>query len=162
MRTILTLFLRSILVAFAIEGAASAQVNEFDAQTRFAESVVVDALDFRQGDLPSLVDAEHLFTPPGWADFVKRLAGYVDAQGAATFTSTFTPTGPAVATKQNKESLIVTVPGVLKHERRSAPGEASTASYRAEIDITVSPRPFKIDLLIQRTCGGARTRPSCR
>ncbi|MBB2483641.1 hypothetical protein H5407_00215 [Mitsuaria sp. WAJ17] len=160
MRTYRVLLCSSALLAFTVTG--DAQVHTPDAQTRFAERLAVEALNFRQGDLGSLADSKPFFTAAGWADFSKRLTGFVDPQGAATFTSSFTPSGPAIATKKEHESLTVTVPGVLKHESRNPQGGVSTTSYRAEIDIRVSASPFKIELLVPRTCGGAGTMPSCR
>lgn len=161
MRELVALVLMSLLVALSLKGNANAQING-DAQTRFAESAVVEALRFRQGDLASLMDSKRLFTAAGWADFVKRLAGHVDTQGAPSFTSSFVPSASAIASTEDGDSRIVTVPGVLKHEIRHPQGGASAVSYRAEIDLRVSPSPFKIELLQQRTCGGSRTMASCR
>jgi len=162
MRAYLVLLVSSVILAITANAAENAQAQVADTQVRFAERAVVDALDFRQGDLASLVDSKPFFTDSAWADFLKRLTGFVDPQGAATFTSTFTPSGPAMDAKQDNESLTVTVPGVLRHESRHPQGGVSTTSYRAEIDLRVSPSPFKIERLVQRTCGGASTRLSCR
>ena len=162
MRAVVALLVGSVFLTVSAHARANTHLNAADRQIRFAEKAVVDALDFRQGEVASLVDTKSFFTASGWADFMKLLTGFVDHQGAPTFTSTFTPSGPAIATKQDKESLTVTVPGVLRHESRNPQGIPSTTSYRAEIDIRVSPSPFKIELLIQRTCGGATTKPSCR
>lgn len=162
MRALVALLFSSVFLTVSAHAAENTEFNATDTQTRFAEKAVVDALNFRQGELASLEDSKPLFTASGWADFMGRLTGFVDSQGAATFTSTFTPSGPAIVTKHDKENLTVTVPGVLKHESRNSQGGASTTAYRAEIDIRVSPVPFKIELLVQRTCGGATTKPSCR
>ncbi len=162
MRALFALLVSSIVITFCAQARADARLTATKPQIQFAEKAVVDALKFSQGDVASLVDTRPLFTASGWADFMKRLTGFLDPEGAPTFSSTFTPSGPAIVTKQDNESLTVTVPGVLKHESRSPQGGRSTTSYRAEADIRVSPGPFKIELLIQRTCGGATTRTSCR
>ena len=162
MRTLVAPLLASVFLAVSAVAGADVQFNAADPQVRFAEKAAVDALSFRQGELASLVDMKPLFSAPGWADFMKRLTGFVDPQGAPTFTSTFTPSGPAIAAKKDQASLIITVPGVLKHESRSSQGSASSTSYRAEIDVRVSPSPFRIEMLVQRTCGGAVTKLSCR
>ncbi len=162
MRALVALLFASVCFTIVARAAANTPVNAADPEIRFAEKAVVDALNFRQGELASLVDSKPFFTESGWADFMKRLTGFVDPQGAPTFTSTFTPSGLPLATKQDKARLIITVPGVLKHESRNPQGSASTTSYRAEIDVRVSPSPFKIEMLIQRTCGGATTKASCR
>lgn len=162
MRVLVALLFSSVFLTVSANANANTQPNEANAQTKFAENAAVDVLNFRQGDVASLVAIKPFFTEPGWTDFMKRLTGFVDPQGATTFTSTFTPSGPAIATKQDKESLTVTVPGVLKHVSKNPYGGVSTTSYRAEIDVRVSPSPFKIELLFQRTCGGATTKSSCR
>lgn len=152
--------LPTVVVVLAV--AASAQSDVTEAQTRFALRAAVEALDFRQGDLASLVDAKLLFTESGWAAFSRKLNGFVDHHGAATFTSTFTPSGPATSSKRVNDSLTVTIPGVLRHESRHPQGGMSTTSYRAEIDVRISTSPFKVELLLQRTCGGASTVQSCQ
>ena len=162
MRTPVALFFAWVFLAGSACASSDAQFNAADPQLRFAQKAAVDALNFRQGEPASLMDTKPMFTGPGWADFMKRLTGFVDLQGAPTFTSTFTPSGPAIAAKQDKASLTITVPGVLKHESQSPQGGASTTSYRAEIDVRVSPSPFKVEMLVQRTCGGATTKLSCR
>ncbi len=162
MRAPVALLFASVFLASSACASSDAQVSAADPRIRFAEKAAVDALNFRQSELASLVDTKPIFTAPGWADFMKRLTGFVDPQGAATFTSTFTPSGAAIAAKQDKASLTITVPGVLKHESRTPQGAVSTTSYRAEIDLRVSPSPFKVEMLVQRTCGGAATKPSCR
>jgi hypothetical protein len=162
MRKLTTLLVGPVFFCIVTCVLANPQGSGPEAPARFAERAAAIALDFRQGDLASLLDARPLFTESGWADFMKRLAGSLDPSGAATFTSTFTPSGPAMAARQGSSDLAVTVPGVLKHESRNPHGGVSTTSYRAEIDIRVAPGPLRVDLLVQRTCGGATTRSSCR
>lgn len=162
MRALVAFGLASFLLASLVYASADAQFSPADPQVRFAERAAVGALSFRQGEPASLVESKPVFTEHGWEDFMKRLTGFVDPQGAPTFSSSFTPSGPAIAAKQNQASLTVTVPGVLKHESRNPQGSASTTSYRAEVDVRVSQSPFKVESLVQRTCGGATTKPSCR
>jgi hypothetical protein len=157
MRALVAPFLASLFLASTTYASDSARFSAADPQVRFAEKAAVDALNFRQSELASLVDTKPMFSEAGWADFMKRLTGFLDPQGAPTFSSTFTLSGPAISAKHDKANLTVTVPGVLKHESRNLQGSASTTSYLAEIDIRVSSSPYKVEMLVQRTCGG-----SCR
>lgn len=162
---ILRALLFSLLFFFtAASVLADVPFSDPEAQTRFAEKAASVSLNFRQGDVASLVDARPLFTESGWEAFLKRLAGSMDPRGAATFTSTFTPSGSAIAATKDKDgvTVTVTVPGVLKHESRSPQGGVSSTAYRAEIDIRLAPGPLRIERLVQRTCGGATTKSSCR
>ncbi len=162
MRAFVALLFSTVSLAVFAQAGADTPPSAADPQVRFAQKAAVDALDFRQGEPASLVDAKPLFSAPGWAEFMTRLTGFVDPQGAPMFTSSFTPSGPAIAAKRVNASVTITVPGVLKHESRNAQGGTSVTSYRSEIDVRVSPSPFKIESLAQRTCGGAATKPSCR
>jgi hypothetical protein len=162
MRALVAPFLASLLLAGTAYASDNARFSAADPQVRFAEKAVVDALNFRQCEPSSLVDTKPMFSEAGWADFMKRLTGFLDPQGAPTFSSTFTPSGPAILAKKEKANLTTTVPGVLKHESRNLQGGASTTFYRAEIDIQVSSSPYKVEMLLQRTCGGAATKLSCR
>ncbi|MDI4632876.1 hypothetical protein J7U46_07430 [Pelomonas sp. V22] len=156
----------SCLLALAwvpIGAAAGSNGADDDKASRFAERSVQLALNFRQGDLQSLRDAEPLFTPEGWADFMRRLNGWLDAGGAPVFSSSFTASGPPILTTNSVSGGIsFTVPGVLRHESRQPQGGKSATSYRAEIDVQLTAEPFKVAQLSQRTCGGAVTVARCR
>lgn len=162
MRALKVLLFASAILSIAASAVSNGQVSAPDTQVRFAETASNTALNFRQGNLASLVDAKSDFTATGWAEFMRHLVGSLDDGGAPTFDSTFTPSGVAVNAKQDKGKLSLTIPGVLKHESRNSHGGASSTSYRAEIDVRVSASPFKIEMLVQRTCGGATTKLSCR
>ena len=162
MHVLKVLLFASAFLSIAESAVTNTQVSGPDAQVRFAETASVTALNFRQGSLASLVDARSDFTAGGWAEFMKHLAGSLDEGGAPTFSSTFTPSGVAVDVKQEQGKLSLTIPGVLKHESRNSRGGASSTSYRAEINVRVSASPLKVELIVQRTCGGATTKLSCR
>lgn len=151
-----------LLLVAAVGDAAHAQVISPEAQTRFAETAVVRALGFQQGNLRSLVDATPDFTEAAWAEFMKRLSGWLDGSGVPTFSSAFVPSGAPINVREDKGVLSLTFPGVLRHESRNAAGGTSTTSYRAEIDVRVSANASKVEFLAQRTCGGATTIASCR
>lgn len=127
-----------------------------------ATAVCLRALQFTQGDPASLIDAKSRFTAAGWAEFMKKLDGWQDEKGAATFTSRFVPSGPALDVRQHDGVLDLTLPGVLEQESRNPYGGVSTTRYRAEIDLQLAVASRKVTHLKQRTCGGARSHPSCR
>lgn len=120
------------------------------------------ALEFTQGDLASLLDAQKDFTPEGWTDFRSKLEGWLDGKGATTFSSSFAASGPAVDVRRSDGVLFLTIPGVLKHESRNPHGGVSVTRYRAEIDVQLAEASRKVVRLKQRTCGGANTQSSCR
>ena len=69
---------------------------------RVAEKAAIAALNFRQGDAASLARARADFTPEGWQDFMKHMAGFVDQKGAPTFTSTFVPSRSATVLGEDR------------------------------------------------------------
>jgi hypothetical protein len=77
----------------------------------FAQKAGVRALDFRQGDIGSLTRGRSDFTPEGWRDFMKPMEGFLDQQGAPTFSSTFVPSGNVVVVGQENGMVLVKIPG---------------------------------------------------
>ncbi len=153
-----------VLLMWSPGGLAMAQSPEApsEALVNSLQSVVVRALNHRQGDIASMTDAKEDFTASGWSAFMKQMQGWLDENGAPTFTSRFTPSGPPLDISSVQGVVRLTVPGVLEHEYRNANGGVSTTSYRAEVDVEASRNPTKIEHLKQRTCGGASTIASCR
>ena len=93
---------------------------------------------------------------------MKKLNGWLDEKGAPKFSSNFSPSGNALDIHQEEGAVRLTIPGILKQESRNEFGGVSTTAYRVEIDIQLGGKPVKIERLEQRTCGGAKTKASCR
>ena len=132
------------------------------ALVQYAELATERALNFIQGDLVSLLDAKDDFTSKGWADFMRVLDGWLDDKGASSFSSNFSPSGNAIDIRLENEVLYLVIPGVLKQESRSQNGGVSTTAYRTEINVKLIGKPLKIEQMKQITCGGAKTKLSCR
>jgi len=162
--------MRYSIVAFAVllsNSSASAQTAPADlkdqaAVVRYAEGASLRALNFVQGNIMSLVDAQDDFTPQGWSEFMKKLTGWLDDKGAPKFSSNFSPSGKALDIHQEEGAVRLTIPGILKQESRNEFGGVSRTTYRVEVDIQLSEKPVKIERLEQRTCAGAKTKASCR
>lgn len=153
-----------VLALCPTSGFAESDVGAQDltAKAQLAETAALTILNFEQGDLNSLIDAKAFFTPSGWADFKQGLAGSLDQSGVPTFSSSFSPSGAALDVTQDRDSISLTFPGVLKHESRNQHGGVSSSAYRAEIDIRTSASPLKLEMVEQRICGGAAIMTSCR
>jgi hypothetical protein len=122
------------------------------AMVDFAQKAAVRALDFRQGDIESLSHGRADFTPEGWTDFLKHMEGFLDQQGAPTFSSIFTPSGNVVVIGQENGTVHIRIPGKLKQTHNQ-----SSTTYRAAIEVHAGGKPIKIQQLEQTTCGGAST-----
>lgn len=160
-RGIVPALLALLVVSQAMGGQATAGTPA-DAERKavaYAEVVIRKALDFAQGDLASLRDAQVEFSPQAWAEFMKYMDGFLDAGGAPTFASRFVPSGPALDVRTVDGIVQLTIPGVLTQESRSP---MSVTAYRAEIDVQVSGSLLRIVRVTQRTCGGAKTHATCR
>jgi hypothetical protein len=141
---------------------APADLKDQAAVVRYAEGASLRALNFVQGNIPSLVDAQDDFTPQGWIEFMKKLNGWLDDKGAPKFSSNFSPSGKVLDIHQEEGAVRLTIPGILKQESRNEFGGVSSTTYRVEIDIQLGGKPVKIERLEQRTCAGAKTVVSCR
>ena len=162
MRRCIAPFAVSLSIVAASAQTAPADLKDEAAVVRYAEVACLRALDFIQGNIKSLADAQDDFTPQGWSEFMKKLNGWLDDKGAPKFSSNFSPSGKAVDVRHEEGALRLTIPGILKQERRNEFGGVSTTAYRVEVDIRLSGKPVKIERLEQRTCGGAKTAASCR
>ncbi|MGN2248120.1 hypothetical protein ACFWZ3_15675 [Frateuria sp. GZRR35] len=152
-----------VLAAFVTSQSFAQELARDQAKlVQQATTVSLRALQFTQGDLASLLDAKSQFTPGGWAEFMKKLDGWQDETGAATFSSRFVPSGPALDVRRHDGVVDLTIPGVLEQENRNPYGGVSTTKYRAEIDLRLAEALGKITHLKQRTCGSAGSHPSCR
>src|SRR4051812_2595838 len=103
-----------VLAAFSIV-ALSCQLAAPNApreRSNFAlEKTVVAALSFQQGDLASFKRAQDNFTSKGWDEFIKTMQGFLDPNGAPTFTSSFAPAAPVVITSEENGSISAKLPG---------------------------------------------------
>ena len=92
------------------------------------------------------------FTAGGWVDFLKRMQGFLDANGAPTFTSNFTASGGASVLGEHEGLVHFRVPGTLVQS--NAIGKTT---YRAAIEVYAGGSPVRIERLEQITCVGAST-----
>jgi hypothetical protein len=113
--------------------AAPLQAKEPAAIIEFVQKAVIRALDYRQGDRQSLIDAEDDFTADGWREFMKRMEGWLDSTGAPLGTSSFMPSGNTVITDQENGLMHLIVPGVLRQSENR-----SVTTYRLEIDVRMN------------------------
>jgi hypothetical protein len=116
----------------------------------FTQKAAVQALNFRQGDLASLTRAQSDFTTEGWADFLKRMQGFLDEKGAPTFTSSFVPSGDAVIVDEKNGIIHIRIPGTLKQTH-----DQSHATYRVRIQVHAGGKPIRIIQLEQTMCMGS-------
>lgn len=130
------LFSRSLL-------AQAKTATEDQAAVQFAQSAAVRALNFEQGDLKSLMDAQGDFTPDGWNDFMKHMKGYVDAKGVPQFSQSFVPSGDATVIDKEAGIIHLTMLGKLKQTHNSS----STTYNHVEIDVRVGGTAIKIQHL---------------
>ena len=159
MRSIAIVFAAAFLAASACAGQPHPDQAGL---VQEATAVCIQALQFAQGDKASLLDARDHFTPEGWDQFMEKLRGWQDDGGAATYTSSFVPSGPALDVRWHDGVVDLTIPGVLEQESRNAYGGVSTTRYRAEVELQFAEGTHKVTHLKQRTCGGAGSHLSCR
>lgn len=163
MRILTILFIAFMANSFTPTHASAGSLEEDQAKAvRYAETASVRALTFGQGDIASLMDAKDDFTSKGWDEFMKNLNGWLEEKGAPKFSSNFSPSGKPLDIRLESGVLYLTIPGVLTHESRNEYGGLSTTAYRTEINIQLAEKPLKIEQLTQKTCGGAKTKTSCR
>lgn len=122
----------------------------------FAEGIAVRALRFTQGDASSLLATKPEFTESGWIAFVKHFDGFVDANGAPQFSSSFVPAGSAAIVGEKDGLVHVRIPGKLVQTNG-----ASTTTYRIAADIDVGGTPRKVQRLTWNTCVGEAARTYC-
>jgi hypothetical protein len=119
----------------------------------FAQKAAVRAVNFEEGDAAGFARARADFTEGGWKDFLKHMEGYLDAKGAPTFKSTFTPSADARVIHAKDGTVHLRIPGTLKQGSK-----ASSTTYKAALEVTAGGKPAKIERLEQITCGGASTK----
>jgi hypothetical protein len=113
------------------------------------QTAAIQAVNFRQGDIDGFTRARANFTPDGWADYLKRMQGFLDANGAPTFTSSFVPSGNVTILGAANEIIHIRVPGTLVQSNNVA-----KTTYRAALEIQAGGNPVRIEQLKQITCFG--------
>jgi hypothetical protein len=126
-----------------LHSGAAAPTEDQAAVVKSAQSAAVQALDFEQGNLQSLLDARDDFTLDGWNDFMKHMRGYVDAKGVPQFSQSFVPSGDPVVIGEKDGIVHFTIRGKLKQTHDSS----STTYDHVEIDMRVGGMPIKIQHL---------------
>jgi hypothetical protein len=162
MRCFIMLFVIVWVMSLGLAHATQPSTTDQATVIGVVQPAVVKALHHRQGDVESLTDAQDGFTPDGWGECMNHLAGWLDDEGAPTFSAEFVPSGEPLDIRRESGRLSVTIPGILTHQTRNAWGGVSSTAYRAEIDVQVGEDPITIEHLSQRTCGGASLVTSCR
>jgi hypothetical protein len=148
-----------ILVALFIAALScqlAAQDTPRNASSTVVERTVVAVLSFQQGDSASFNRAHGNFTPKGWDEFIKTMQGFLDPNGAPTFTSRFVPAGPAVILSDENGSISAKLPGTLTQTH-----DKSTTTYRMRVEVQAVGTPPKVDHLKQITCFGAAAAKFC-
>lgn len=153
MRCCLVLLAAPLLVGSPrLAEAARTPATDQGAVADFAKKAVVRALDYKQGDRESLMDAREDFTAGGWSEFMKRLDSWLDAKGAPLGSQTFTPAGDAVVKSQENGVIRLSIPGTLKQTQNR-----SSTTYRVIVDVELSGKPMRIEHLEPTIRLGAST-----
>jgi hypothetical protein len=121
--------------------------NNQAAVVAFARKTAVEALNFHQGNVASFTRTRAEFTPEGWQDYVKHMEGFLDANGAPTFSSSFLASSGATVVDKNDGSVHLRIPGTLKQTQNR-----SSTTYRAVLDVEAGGKPAKIRHLETMTC----------
>ena len=120
------------------------------------EKAAIAALNFHQGDAEEFRRARGDFTAGGWTDFMKHMQGFLDANGAPTFTSSFVALHSATVLDEKGGVLHFRIPGTLTQSNK-----LGKTTYRAAIEVyaLLSPgKATKIQHLEQITCGATSTK----
>ena len=134
----------------------AAQNAPRETSSSVTEKTVVAALSFQQGDLASFKRAHENFTSKGWDEFIKTMQGFLEPNGAPTFTSRFAPAAPALIMSEGNGSISAKIPGALTQTH-----DKSTTTYRLRVEVQTIGTPPRIDHLKQITCLGASAAKYC-
>ena len=140
MRQLLAFSIALLASCSVLAQTASDTTREQAAIVEFAQRAAVRALDFNQGDLGSLMDARDDFTPDAWSEFMKHMEGWLDKNGAPTFSSNFVASGNAVVVGQEEHLIHLKIPGTLTQTQN----HSKTTYNHSEIDMRAGGKPIKI------------------
>jgi hypothetical protein len=166
MIVILFIGLLSVTSSQAASNVASSPApasTEANSAVDFARKAVQKAFAYKKGDRDSLLDAKGEFTHTAWREFLKPMQGYLDLKGAPLTNSNFSPMGVPVIKGQDKNTVHVSVPGVLEQETRNAKGVMAITPYSvvAEVDV-VGTSSMKINNLKLRPCAPGSSVTPCQ
>jgi hypothetical protein len=137
-----------VLMISAVAQTARMSAKEQTAIVDFAKKAAVRSLNFQEGDVHSLADAQINFTPEAWREFMNHMNGFLDDDGAPTYTSSFVPSGKALIQSnkgQQDGTVHFRIAGTLTQTH-----DQSTTTYRhAALDIQAGGQPIKIQHLEQ-------------
>jgi hypothetical protein len=138
-----TVMLMTLLFAGPVfaQTAPQSAVDE-EAVVNSAQTAVVRALDYEQGNRASLMDAKNDFTAGGWKEFMQRMDGWLDDKGAPLGSETFILTGDAVVKSRQDGVLHLSIPGELKQRHNG-----SGTTYRVVVDVRIVGNPMRIEHL---------------
>ena len=128
-----------------------------DADIALAQRFAIAALNFRQGDAAGLNQLRANFTDDGWKDFMKHMEGFLDANRAPTFTSTFVPARDARLLDEKDGVIHLKIPGTMTQS--SQLGKTTYRRFALEIYAVRDSgnKKTKIQRLEQITCLGSST-----
>ena len=143
-------FLIALLVGgpMLAQSASATEATE-DTLVAFAQKAVVLALDYKQGDRESLMDAKEDFTAAGWSEFMKRMDGWLDDKGAPLSSESFHSSGDTVVKSRENGIIHLSIPGTLKQSQNK-----SSTTYRVVVDVQLGGEPVRIEHLELTTGGG--------
>ena len=119
-----------------------------------ATKVATAVMNFPEGDAAALNRARSAFTVEGWQSFMKTMQGFLDANGAPTFTSTFVARDARVLGTQDGV-LHLRIPGALTQGNRL--GKTTYEPFALDVYLIQDGGVIKIRRLEQVTCRGAST-----
>jgi hypothetical protein len=125
----------------------SPEIVDESAIVAMAQQVTMRALNFQEGDVQAFTRLRAQFTAESWAAFMKHMEGWLDANEAPKFTSSFTPTGNAIIAGRENGNLRIRIPGLLKQTHNE-----SSTTYRSYIEVLAGGEPIKIRHLEQVAC----------
>jgi hypothetical protein len=145
----LTILALLLLVSIELFAQAPPALTPEQQQTVIsAQKAAIQAMNFREGDLPGFTRNRDNFTAEGWSAFLKHMEGFLDDKGAPAFTSSFVPSHDAVVLKQENGILNFRIPGTLTQSTK----QGKTTYRWFAIEVQVQGNPVKIVRLEQITC----------
>jgi hypothetical protein len=134
-----------LCIASSLVAQTSPSAKEQAAQVESVRTMALHAVNFKEGNLASLNASQANFTPDGWREFLNHMSGFLDDDGAPTFTSSFTPAGKAIVLKKENDTIHIRIPGALAQTH----GQSTTNYRHAALDVTAGGDPLKIQHLQQ-------------